>query len=122
MLCVDQNSSSSSQEEKLGIAFNLFPITSLLFGSHLQSRYQKVPALAVKLQDNLQKTTYLRDSQDNASDRVLPVSQPLFVSALKRSVDALEAAADESAGFFVGVDVEFALLHGVDNFFRRHLW
>jgi len=30
----------------------------------------------MKLQDNLQKTTYLRDSQDNASDRVLSVSQP----------------------------------------------
>ena len=72
-LCVDQNSSSSSREEKLGKGFDFFPI---------------VP----------------RDS------------------AFKRPVDALEAAADEGASFFVCMDVEFAFFHRVDNFFRCHLW
>jgi hypothetical protein len=42
-------------------------------------------------------------------------------SALKRPVDALEAAANKSAGFFVRMDVEFAFLHRIDNFFRCDL-
>src|SRR5215471_10706399 len=41
-LWVDQNSSSSSQEENLGMSFNFFPISFSLFRLHVHRSYKKV--------------------------------------------------------------------------------
>jgi hypothetical protein len=54
---------------------------------------------------------------DKASRPLGKSSQDFPRSILKRPVEALEAAADESAGFVVCVDVEFTFFRRLDDFF-----